>query len=680
MCVTSGERPYQCTVEGCSKAFRQLSSLQQHIKGHNIPLPKSYPIKHGLSALADMTGVTGSGGGGGGCFGHNDKINSSLARPHDLTCQVCEKHCVDEVRFFRHIHKYHPDYWRVFSGGRPLNDFIEMRDVKERDKVYTCDICHKNFSNETGYWKHMATHPGIDTDQQVQLFKCLVCKKLFTKEGYLLRHMEMKLDDQHCKALVELKKNSAMFRVTQAETYLLPPMMGQVDNDPMSPDEVDAKPRLSSADLGSGGTQAGGSAFESQDKAASQKLMPPRAHQSSSGYPSIPLNRSLSLDHQVVPYGRSIHSPDMFDERANHRLERSESAAAAAAASRNKSPPGLSRLVVCDPRDAADGGAMSPKASLSGSSSPCSPMSVQSFSYHGDNHQQQQQSGRPVTSDGRNCPTGHRALYSPGVHVAPAYYPKSTGGGGGAQEMLQQGRGGYHGGSHPFPHSPAASCLPRSSPEEHQQRSPEDHKPSFSAHDYLDPASPYVQRFHHALPAPALAPSMQNGGRATSSSSPHIMIPPGPFVYPSVMSPSYGGGGGGGAGPVRQLQQDSLLRRGGEMPSSSDVVGMDVFQRHGSGGGEVADRGIGTTDIYMRRSDPGGDHHHGADVYGLRATDTADNYLHRSDMLERDLNAYLRRNDISESEVDAFLRRNDISECYIASALSQLARSIPGFR
>lgn len=608
------------------------------------------------------------------------QINSSLARPHDLTCQVCEKHCVDEVRFFRHIHKYHPDYWRVFSGGRPLNDFIEMRDVKERDKVYTCDICHKNFSNESGYWKHMATHPGIETDQQVQLFKCLVCKKLFTKEGYLLRHMEMKLDEQHCKALVELKKNSAMFRVTQAETYLLPPMMGQVDNEPMSSDEVDAKPRLGSSDIGSSGSiQAGGgggSAFESQDKAASsQKLMPPRAHQSSSGYPPIPLNRSLSLDHQVVPYGRSIHSPDMFEERANHRLERSESAAA-----RNKSPPGLSRLVVCDPRDAAaaaaahpaDGATMSPKASLSGSSSPCSPMSVQSFSYHGDNqHQQHQQQQRPVTSDGRNCPTNHRTLYSPGVHVAPGYYPKSTGAG--AQEMLQQGRGGYHGSSHPsFPQSPAASCLPRS-PEEHQQRSPEDHKPSFSAHDYLEPASPYVQRFH-ALPppppAPALAPSMQNGGRATTS--PHIMIPPGPFVYPSVMSPPYGG-----AGPVRQLQQDSLLRRGGEMSSSSDVVGMDVFQRHSSGG-EVADRDIGTTDIYMRRTEPGGDH--GADVYGLRSADATDNYLHRSDMLERDLNAYLRRNDISESEVDAFLRRNDISECYIATALSQLARSIPGFR
>ena len=46
-CVCAGERPYRCPVEGCTKAFRQLSSLQQHLKGHNIPMPKSYPVSRG---------------------------------------------------------------------------------------------------------------------------------------------------------------------------------------------------------------------------------------------------------------------------------------------------------------------------------------------------------------------------------------------------------------------------------------------------------------------------------------------------------------------------------------------------------------------------------------------------------------------------------------------------------
>lgn len=38
----SGDRPYKCVVDNCTKAFRQLSSLQQHLKGHNLPSGKSF--------------------------------------------------------------------------------------------------------------------------------------------------------------------------------------------------------------------------------------------------------------------------------------------------------------------------------------------------------------------------------------------------------------------------------------------------------------------------------------------------------------------------------------------------------------------------------------------------------------------------------------------------------------
>lgn len=216
------------------------------------------------------------------------QLNSSLARPHDLTCQVCEKHCADEVRFFCHIHKYHPDYWRVFSGGRPLSDFIETTSTSSpsptgsehrrrlhddqpqqqtgssspphhREKRFACSICHKRYSHETGYVKHMAGHSGfasvlgggssssavvsaaaaaaaaavgdllasgngrlgsgglsVADGSRVSLYNCSVCSKLFTKEAYLLRHMEMKLDPAHAAGLEELKKSSGMFRVTTA--------------------------------------------------------------------------------------------------------------------------------------------------------------------------------------------------------------------------------------------------------------------------------------------------------------------------------------------------------------------------------------------------------------------------------------------------------------------------------
>lgn len=146
------------------------------------------------------------------------KLPSNLARPHDLTCQVCEKHCADEIRFFHHIHKYHADYWRVFSGGRPLSDFIESHEMKRREKPYRCAVCNKCYSHKNGYVKHLASHPDSLPDVRMQLFSCAVCDKFFTKEAYLLRHMEMKLDDLHCAGLEQLKKNSPMFRTGVVDT------------------------------------------------------------------------------------------------------------------------------------------------------------------------------------------------------------------------------------------------------------------------------------------------------------------------------------------------------------------------------------------------------------------------------------------------------------------------------
>jgi len=146
-----------------------------------------------------------------------------LARPNDFNCQVCERHCGDEERFFRHMHHDHPDFWRVYSGGRSLSEFVSssppstavVSNARRRDKRFACHICSKRYTNETGYTKHMSVHTeqgeagalsrtggreeggsgggGVCGSTRDGMYGCVVCSKMFTKEAYLLRHMEMKV-------------------------------------------------------------------------------------------------------------------------------------------------------------------------------------------------------------------------------------------------------------------------------------------------------------------------------------------------------------------------------------------------------------------------------------------------------------------------------------------------------
>ena len=42
----TGELPYRCDVEGCCKAFRQMSSLKQHLKIHSHAVKMMFNNKH----------------------------------------------------------------------------------------------------------------------------------------------------------------------------------------------------------------------------------------------------------------------------------------------------------------------------------------------------------------------------------------------------------------------------------------------------------------------------------------------------------------------------------------------------------------------------------------------------------------------------------------------------------
>ena len=130
----------------------------------------------------------------------------------DTKCPVCDREYQSFERQMRHIFELHQDYWQIFSGGRPLDVFIRQREIKHREKRFSCDICKKYYSHETGYLKHMATHPEM-SNLKMTFWTCQVCQKVFTKLSFLERHMEMKSDEAHKRALVDYKfSNSSKLR------------------------------------------------------------------------------------------------------------------------------------------------------------------------------------------------------------------------------------------------------------------------------------------------------------------------------------------------------------------------------------------------------------------------------------------------------------------------------------
>ncbi|XP_052000078.1 uncharacterized protein LOC127656002 [Xyrauchen texanus] len=168
------EKIYQCPI--CPESFEQAMELANHLSVHSHKCSvcnMTFPSKKNLE--------------------EHEKCHLSAATQYE--CTECGDSFLGSDAFRKHncrnrkmpLSQMHPS---VSSAAYPLFKFEVNNDEEEEVDVgedfINCPICQKRFSSNSSLADHHKKH-----HEDPRPFKCLVCKKGFTKKKYLTQHQQI---------------------------------------------------------------------------------------------------------------------------------------------------------------------------------------------------------------------------------------------------------------------------------------------------------------------------------------------------------------------------------------------------------------------------------------------------------------------------------------------------------
>ncbi|GAB1604765.1 uncharacterized protein LOC115222730 [Argonauta hians] len=172
MRVHTGEKPFQCNFNGCTKRFRNNESLRRH----NL-------IHLGIKPFA--------------CEICDNKFSSKISllehvaihtnsKPH--VCHICQLPFRQISCLRRHLITHSSD--KPFECNQCGQRFSQMVYLKSHSKVHTgekpfvCDLCNRSFAHQSDVTRHKIIHTGKKP------FVCNLCNARFSDPSSKRRHVK----------------------------------------------------------------------------------------------------------------------------------------------------------------------------------------------------------------------------------------------------------------------------------------------------------------------------------------------------------------------------------------------------------------------------------------------------------------------------------------------------------
>lgn len=172
-CIHSEDRPFNCSVDGCQKAFGSHSALVHHLRTHMDGKPYKCMECDGSFVLLNE---------------YKQHMRENHADTQDLRCSDCYKLFPDSAGLDQHRQMEHrlecELCGKTFARLAYLQAHVE---VHEGDHLFNCRVCNSGFETEYAYKQHIKIHPEYHRPKKSQ-YQCQLCEQSFQHPSNLVAH------------------------------------------------------------------------------------------------------------------------------------------------------------------------------------------------------------------------------------------------------------------------------------------------------------------------------------------------------------------------------------------------------------------------------------------------------------------------------------------------------------
>ena len=185
--IHEDRKDYNCTADGCEKAFRSRYELNEHFNNIHAEVKKRRPVEQVTCDVCEKVCSSRK-----VLYSHKKLVHEGVKWGLKFECKLCKENFESKYKKSKHWGQVHRNGKIKVRTCHCCNSDFQLFDeykthVESHVGSFICLICGHDFAEDSALFMHQETHRKIE--EELRQYVCDVCSHRLSTKAQLLIHM-----------------------------------------------------------------------------------------------------------------------------------------------------------------------------------------------------------------------------------------------------------------------------------------------------------------------------------------------------------------------------------------------------------------------------------------------------------------------------------------------------------